>query len=159
MIKVAGSGYVLNVVAIDGSGFAVASGSTRSFSVGIGPIFKLQFVVAISAAFGGEVFKPFPRVAVVDRGGNIAVGVTGIACTPSISQSPTNVQTLNSSVLASALFESGIATFTQVLIRSVGYPYQISFNISSTAVRQLASNIFVRTINSDKNELVIAVRC
>lgn len=136
MIKVAGSGYVLNVVAIDSSGYAVASGSTMRFSVGIGPIYKLQFLTpAISAAFGGEVFKPSPRIAVVDRGGNIAVGVSGVASEASISQSPTDIQSFAPSVLALALFESGIATFTRVLIRSAGYPYQISFNITSTAVR------------------------
>ena len=54
MIKTAGSGYTLKIVVIDVNGFAVAGVTSSTFSVAVGPIFKLQFYVAIGSAIGGQ---------------------------------------------------------------------------------------------------------
>ena len=118
----------------DKKGFAVATASTAVFSVYVGPIFKLQFLVAIGSALGGKKFYPDPKIAVVDRGGNIVVGVTGATCTAFLSDSPTGTEILYPLLQAPSVFEAGIATFTELYLNPAGFPYQVSFNTSSTSV-------------------------
>ena len=135
MIKTAGSGYTLKIVVIDVNGFAVAGVTSSTFSVAVGPIFKLQFYVAIGSAIGGQLINPDPRVSVVDRGGNVVTGITGATCSAYLSQSPTSTEILYPLIRVPAIFESGIATFTGFYINKAGFPYQISFNASTTGVR------------------------
>lgn len=136
MIKQAGVGYSLKIVVVDSNGFAVASQFTSVFTVSVGPIYKQQFFVAIGAALGGRVFSPDPRIAVVDQGGNVVTAVSGTTCTAFLSMSPSGQEVLYPLVRLPAVFVLGVATFNQLYIKPQGFPYQVSFNTSSTGVSQ-----------------------
>ena len=134
MVRSAGSGYTLKIVARDLTGYVVASIITPAFTVYVGSVFQLQFHSYVSSAIGGTPFKPSPSVAVVDRGGNIVSTYNGGSCRISLSMTPTGVEQLQPISNTYSTFQYGISQFDGLSINASGFPYELLFNASSAQV-------------------------
>jgi hypothetical protein len=135
MIKTAGTGYTLRVVARDSTGYIVGGVYTPAFSVTVGPVFQTQFSVFLGTAIGGIPFSPNPTVAAVDRGGNIVESLNNRVVTAFIYLSPKGTEKLQPPDKISVMFLDGVAKFFGLYINEAGYPYQVGFNASFGEVR------------------------
>lgn len=160
MIKTAGSGYTLAVLAVDSHKKGVAVITTPPFSVLVGQIFKLYFNVFIGTAWGGTPFRPNPQISMSDRGNNVLRDSSNMKCNVYLTTSPSGVEVLGSELPPSTStskytptptststtqnsfqtdFVNGLATFSGLYIDSAGYPYQLTFNITATGTSSMVS--------------------
>ena len=111
---------------------------SNPFNVYIGDPYKLAFKNFIGVAFGGILFSQNPTIAVVDRGENTVLSfntgtiIAALITGPDNSTDPSILkQRLRPQELTIVNIVDGLAVFEGLYINEAGYPYQITFDISS----------------------------
>lgn len=122
--------YSIQFIARTSAAQAVALVNSPSFSVTLGPAYKLIFTQPIGNAFGGEPFSSYPIVAVADRGGNRISTFHRGNITAKLIVSPKGTEVLHPTNNHTLLIRNGQAIFDQLYINEAGSAYQLLFECS-----------------------------
>lgn len=141
VLRTAGS-YTLKFTGRHSNGDLFAQTFSDTFSVSTGPVFKLDFYQFVGSAFGGLPFAPNPVIALTDKGGNVITSQKSGTVEAVLTTSLYGAHQLLPAQRHVATFSKGLAAFSGLYINEAGYPYQITFNTSVSAVEPLVSDFF-----------------